>query len=135
MIPIVAAYDDELARLGKVRPPEVSIIRHCYVAKDRETALEEVAPHIEGYYKQFGGWGLFRDVIKSGPEQPDPATILQGRVVFGGPDDVANQLRRYQEHFGVNQVFCRVGWPSMDNRLVSNAVRLLGSEVLPRLRA
>jgi alkanesulfonate monooxygenase SsuD/methylene tetrahydromethanopterin reductase-like flavin-dependent oxidoreductase (luciferase family) len=135
MIPIVDAYDDELARLGKVRPAETSVIRHCYVAKDRETALQEVAPYIEEYYKQFGGWGLFRDVIKSGPEQPDPSSVLQGRVIFGAPDEVAEQLRRYQERFGVNQVFCRVGWPGMGNRQVGNAVRLLGSEVLPRLRA
>jgi alkanesulfonate monooxygenase SsuD/methylene tetrahydromethanopterin reductase-like flavin-dependent oxidoreductase (luciferase family) len=135
MIRIVDAYDDELARLGKARPPETSIIRHCYVARDRETALREVAPYIEEYYKQFGAWGLFRDVIKSGPQQPDPLTVLQGRVIFGGPDEVAEQLRRYQERFGVTQVFCRVGWPGMDKSLVGNAVRLLGSEVLPRLRS
>lgn len=44
MPPLVAAYDDELARLGKSRPAEFSIIRHCYTATDRATALREVAP-------------------------------------------------------------------------------------------
>lgn len=134
MQPLVAAYDDELARLGKSRPAEFSIIRHCYVAQDRATALREVAPYIETYYQQFGGWGLFRDVIRSGgPDVPDLSAMLEGRVIFGGPDDVAAELRRYATEFGVNHVHCRVGWQGMDDTLVHRAVELLGKEVLPRV--
>jgi alkanesulfonate monooxygenase SsuD/methylene tetrahydromethanopterin reductase-like flavin-dependent oxidoreductase (luciferase family) len=134
MVPLVAAYDDELRRLGKSRPAEFSIIRHCYVARDRETALREVAPYIELYYQQFGGWGLFRDIIRTGgPDVPDLSAMLEGRVIFGSPDDVASELRRYRDEFGVNHVHCRVGWQGMDSRLVHRAVELLGQEVLPQV--
>lgn len=134
MQPIFAAYDDELTRLGKRRPTEVSIIRHCYVAKDRATALREVAPYIESYYQQFGNWGLFRDIVRNGgPDTPDLSGMLEGRVIFGSPDDVASELLRYRAEFGVQHVHCRVGWQGMDSRLVHNAVELLGKEVLPRV--
>ena len=113
--------------------PKSTIIRNCYVAKDRATALHEMAPYIEQYYDQVGGWGLFRDIIKSDSDQPDLATMLAGRVVFGSPDDVASELKRFNTRFGVNHVLCRVGWQGMDNRLVRAAVHLLGTEVLPRL--
>jgi alkanesulfonate monooxygenase SsuD/methylene tetrahydromethanopterin reductase-like flavin-dependent oxidoreductase (luciferase family) len=135
MAPIADAYLDELAKLGKSPPNEVTIIRNCYVASDRETALREVAPYIEMYYQQVGGWGLFRDIVTSGSEHPDLSTLLEGRVIFGDPDDVARELRRYHTRFGVNHVLCRVGWQGMDTRLVSRAVHLLGTEVLPRLAA
>ena len=130
---IVDAYRDELAKTGPPAPPQMPALRHCYVAEDRETAIREAAPYVEEYYRQFGGWGLFRDVIKSGPEQPDQAAILRGRVVLGSPDDVVAEFQRYQERFGFDQFLCRIGWPGMDNRQVLKAVRLLGERVLPAL--
>jgi alkanesulfonate monooxygenase SsuD/methylene tetrahydromethanopterin reductase-like flavin-dependent oxidoreductase (luciferase family) len=130
---IVDAYRDELARLGKSPPADLAVIRNCYVASDRQTAFLEAAPYIEQYYRQFGGWGLFRDILTEGPAQPDLNALLAGRVVLGGPEEVAAELRRYQARFGANHFICRVGWQGMDNRLVAKAIDLLGHEVQPRL--
>ena len=130
---IFDAYQDELSKLGKPLPNEISILRNCYVARDRQTALEEAAPYIENYYREFGNWGLFRDIVKETPDHPDQLTLLRDRVIIGSPADVAAELERYRKRFSVNHVVCRVGWQGMDNRLVANAIELLGREVVPRL--
>lgn len=132
---IVDSYRDELAKTGRPAPPEMPGLRHCYVAADRETALKEAAPYVEGYYRQFGSWGLFRDVVKGGPAEPDQAAILRGRVVLGGPEDVTQELRGYNERFGIDHVLCRIGWPGMEHRQVLRAIELLGERVLPALQA
>jgi alkanesulfonate monooxygenase SsuD/methylene tetrahydromethanopterin reductase-like flavin-dependent oxidoreductase (luciferase family) len=59
--------------------------------------------------------------------------MLRGRVILGSPEEVAAELRRYDERFGINHFLCRVGWPGMDPQQVHRAVHLLGTEVLPRL--
>lgn len=132
---IVDSYRDELATIGRPPPAEMPGLRHCYVAADHESAVREAAPYLEAYYKQFGDWGLFRDVIKSGPGTPGQAEILRGRVVLGSPDEVAAEFRSYHERFGIDHVLCRIGWPGMSQRQVLKAIELLGSEVLPRLNA
>ncbi|HEX2172541.1 MAG TPA: LLM class flavin-dependent oxidoreductase [Dehalococcoidia bacterium] len=131
---IVDSYRDELAKTGRPAPPEMTGLRHCYVAADRQAAIREAGPYVESYYKQFGSWGLFRDVVKGGSEQPDQAEVLRGRVVLGGPDDVAEEFRRYNERFGLDHFLCRIGWPGMENRQVLRAIELLGEKVLPALR-
>jgi alkanesulfonate monooxygenase SsuD/methylene tetrahydromethanopterin reductase-like flavin-dependent oxidoreductase (luciferase family) len=132
---IVDAYHAELTRLGKPVPPEHCVIRHVYVARDRATALRDAAPFIAEYYRQFGGWGLFRDISTTGGEPPDVDAVLRGRVVLGDPDEVAAELRRYHARFGVDHFVCRIGWQGMDNRLIAESIRLCGTEVLPRLNA
>lgn len=130
---IADSYRDEFAKTGNSLPTERPGLRHCYVAADRATAIREAAPYVEVFYRQFGDWGLFRDVLKSGPDQPDLADVLRGRVVLGSPDDVAAELRRYSERFDYNHLLGYVGWPGMPHAQVRRAVELLGSEVLPRL--
>lgn len=131
---IVDSYRDELAKTGRAAPAEMTGLRHCYVAADRDTAMKEAAPYVAGYYKQFGNWGLFRDVVKGGSTDPDLAEVLRGRVVLGGPIDVTEELRSYNQRFGIDHFLCRIGWPGMEHRQVLRAIELLGERVLPALR-
>lgn len=45
----------------------------------------------------------------------------------------ASELLRYQSEFGVQHVHHRGGWQGMEDRLVHNAVELLGQQSLPRV--
>ncbi len=60
--------------------------------------------------------------------------LARDRFLIGDPDTVANELHRYEEHLGANFVVLRFQWAGMDHGRVAEAIRLMGTEVMPRLK-
>jgi alkanesulfonate monooxygenase SsuD/methylene tetrahydromethanopterin reductase-like flavin-dependent oxidoreductase (luciferase family) len=60
--------------------------------------------------------------------------LTRDRFLIGDPDTVADELRRYERRLGVNFVVLRFQWAGMDHRRVTEAIRLMGTEVIPRLK-
>jgi alkanesulfonate monooxygenase SsuD/methylene tetrahydromethanopterin reductase-like flavin-dependent oxidoreductase (luciferase family) len=60
--------------------------------------------------------------------------LARDRFLIGDPDTVADELRRYERRLGVNFVVLRLQWAGMDHKRVIEAIQLMGTEVIPRLK-
>ncbi|MCH8087916.1 MAG: LLM class flavin-dependent oxidoreductase, partial [Chloroflexi bacterium] len=59
--------------------------------------------------------------------------LAQDSFVIGSPDTCVRELKRY-EALGFNYIIVECQWPGMDSEVAMKSLRLLGEEVLPRLR-
>ena len=61
--------------------------------------------------------------------------LARDRFLLGSPDDVAQEMLRYQSELGVNYLIFRMQWPGMGQEQALRQVELMGREVLPRVKA
>jgi alkanesulfonate monooxygenase SsuD/methylene tetrahydromethanopterin reductase-like flavin-dependent oxidoreductase (luciferase family) len=135
LVGLAAAYRAALAARGQDIPARAVLWRHLHVAADRDAALREATPFLASYYKQFAQWGLFRDVVRSGPAEVTVDELLaDGRVIIGSPDDALHALMRYREATGLPNAVFRVGWTGMPPAAVERSLQLLAERVVPALR-
>ena len=59
--------------------------------------------------------------------------LAKDRFVIGSPDTCVREIKRYQE-LGFNYIILEYQWPGMSSEVAMKSLRLLGEEVLPRLR-
>jgi alkanesulfonate monooxygenase SsuD/methylene tetrahydromethanopterin reductase-like flavin-dependent oxidoreductase (luciferase family) len=118
------------ARTALGRPPvtQVPISRLVVIAEDRETALREVRPMAEEWYRKRGQWGWF---VTDGPDV-DVRLLGEGRWIVGDPDDCLNQVRRLRDELGVTDVVCTLP-PHIGQERRLRTVELLGKYVIPEL--
>lgn len=131
--PHVAAWREELARLGRPVPADRPITRVLYLAEDRDTALEEARPALLDWYRKRGEWGWF--LTKGREISDDGGEFSQGRWIIGSPADCVAQLRALQAALGVTRVVFNLSpglGASHAQRL--RTIRLLGDQVLPAFR-
>ena len=66
--------------------------------------------------------------------RPRGRPAARDRLLLGDPGRVADEIARYGERLGVTTLIVRVQWPRMAPPDVLRSIRLLGEQVLPRLR-
>ena len=113
------------AEAGLPEPRDVPISRLVVVAEDRETAMREVRPLAEKWYRDRGTWGWF--VTK---DADDVALIENGRWIVGDPDDCVRQIARLRDELGITDVLCTLP-PHVGHERRLTTVRLLGEHVIP----
>lgn len=62
------------------------------------------------------------------------AELRRDRFIIGGPKKVIEQIRYFEQRFGMNHLVCRLHFPGMPPEKVTESVRLLGKEVIPAFR-
>jgi alkanesulfonate monooxygenase SsuD/methylene tetrahydromethanopterin reductase-like flavin-dependent oxidoreductase (luciferase family) len=114
------------AEAGLAQPTQVPISRLVVIAKDRETALREVRPTAEEWYRKRGEWGWF---VTNGKDA-DVALLGDGRWIVGDPDDCIQQVARLRDELGVTDVLCTMP-PHVGHQRRMETVSLLGRHVIP----
>lgn len=64
----------------------------------------------------------------------DAACSLDGALYVGDPETVANKIIHLRKHVGITRFFLHVPHGTMPHEDVMQAIRLLGTEVAPRVR-
>lgn len=130
--PHVAAWRDELARIGRPVPGDRPITRVLYLAEDRRTAIEEARPALVDWYRRRGEWGWF---LLKDRTLPDAEQLARDRWIIGDPADCVAQIRELTQALGVNRVVFNLS-PGLGATHAQRlrTIRLLGEEVLPALR-
>ncbi|MEK5417468.1 luciferase [Paenibacillus odorifer] len=64
----------------------------------------------------------------------DAACSLEGALYVGDPETVANKIIHLRKHVGITRFFLHVPHGTMPHEDVMQAIRLLGTEVAPRVR-
>ena len=137
-IPMVArqwsAYKEALDSAGQPIPKVLPMMRELYIAEDRETAYVESEPYLVPKYQAYASWGqdkaLPGDESFSIPYQE----LARDRFLLGSPEEVTQEIRRYEEELDANYLIFRMNWPGMDHQQVLRQIELIGSEVIPRIK-
>lgn len=124
---------------GGAGPPLVAVLQNAFVTDDPERDWPMVRAGIGHQLGVYAGWREGTDVPGTPlrVQPPDEATI-RATTAFGPPEEVVDQLaplvavlQRYPE----SHLVLRLHYPGMDAGPGAAAIRLLGREVAPRLRA
>ena len=111
------------------RPSFVSQLRFVYVAETEREAKEQTRRTFERYAKYDCG------VEWDGRTDSEEYVDLSQRMhfVIGTPDQVTEQLVAWQEWYGFDEIMCQLYAAGMHHEDSVRSLKLLGSEVMPRL--
>jgi alkanesulfonate monooxygenase SsuD/methylene tetrahydromethanopterin reductase-like flavin-dependent oxidoreductase (luciferase family) len=131
--PMVRSYHD--ATTAAVRDPRIILIREAWVAETNEQARRTFSPVIEPIYRYYLRRGAFPSAVPT----PDQLTLeggLADRVLCGAPETVTDQLVEAAKVSGARTCVLALRHPSgPPHDDVLRAIRLLGQQVLPAVRA
>lgn len=137
-IPMVAeqwtSYKAALEQAGQAVPTTLPMMRELYIAHDRETAYIESEPYLAPKYQAYAAWG--QDKALPGEENFNSPyrELAKDRFLLGSPDEVVEEIRRYEAELDANYLIFRMQWPGMEQRQVLRQIELLGKEVIPRIK-
>ncbi|HLF04692.1 MAG TPA: LLM class flavin-dependent oxidoreductase [Dehalococcoidia bacterium] len=130
----LSAYRQTLAQSGQPVPPTLPMMRELYVAQDRETACLESQPYLGPKYQAYASWGQ----DKALPGQESFAVpyqdLARDRFLLGSPEEVVQEIKRYEQTLGVNYLIFRMQWPGMPQAQVLRQIELMGREVIPLVK-
>ncbi len=59
------------------------------------------------------------------------AELRRDRFIIGNPDRVIEQIKYFEEQFGMDHLICRLHFPGMPPEMVTESIKLIGQEVIP----
>jgi alkanesulfonate monooxygenase SsuD/methylene tetrahydromethanopterin reductase-like flavin-dependent oxidoreductase (luciferase family) len=127
-----AAVKEGFEARGKTFGPQ-PLRRNVLVADTREQAVTEYARVAQGRYITYAQRGL--DVMADADLEQDFAAAVAGHAVIGTPDDVTKQLTDLVTTLPVDPLLVRPQWPTMDADETIAAIKRLGTQVVPAIRA
>ena len=137
----VALFDGARAEAGLPPAPEVGRMLEVHCHRDGEEARRRAGPHLLTKYAAYASWGLTGsagDAARSaGDVTGDDAfgALAHNRFVIGDPDEVVAGLVEQHREVGMTHLAMRIAWPGSDPSHAMECLELLGTEVLPRVRA
>lgn len=115
--------------------------RHYQIGRMLETFCHEsdgearrlATAGLKQKYGAYATWGL-TGAERFRPEQISASFTDEGRFAIGDPDQVARILVRQYTELGVTSIAMRIAWPGSAQEDTVRCLRLLGQEVLPKVR-
>ena len=107
------------------------------MAPTREEAYRLAEGPIMTKYKAYHSWGLGQARVSAGEQdelgQPFEE-LLKDRFFIGSPDDVAEQIIKFNKRLGINHIVMSMHWPGLEVARSIETMQLLAEEVFPRVR-
>jgi alkanesulfonate monooxygenase SsuD/methylene tetrahydromethanopterin reductase-like flavin-dependent oxidoreductase (luciferase family) len=128
-----ARYHAHLAELGvdpmsRARP----LMRDVVIASSDDVAEELAERHLLALYRDH--YSRTSHPLLQG-QDPDLADLRRDRFIIGAPEKVIEQIGYFQAHFEMDHLICRLHFPGMAPDVVTEAIRLIGREVMPAFPA
>ena len=94
----------------------------------------ESRPYLAPKYEAYAAWG--QDKALPGEESftIPYQELARDRFLLGSPDQVVEEIRRYERELGVNYLIFRMQWPGMEQEQILRQIDLMGREVLPYVK-
>lgn len=131
----MAVYEEALADAGRsTEDVHVPLRREVYVAADDETAWEEAGEAVLREYKDV--YGDYDEVDADFSDDTEEAIEqirdhAADRFVVGGPETAIEQLERYHDVVGMDELLLRTHFPGLDMDLAEKSLRTISEEVMP----
>ena len=121
--------------------PEVVLMREFLCAETRQEAVDRYAEGILGTYRYYLSNGAFSEewdpwiADLAGPAEMTFEQVAADRVIFGSPDDCAEQLEHWVQETGASHVQLTIPQASNDqpDQPPLEAIRFAGEQVVARL--
>ncbi|MGG4493229.1 LLM class flavin-dependent oxidoreductase [Brevibacillus reuszeri] len=130
--PLVELYKRAAAQAGHdVSKLTVASHSHGFVAEDTQTAADKFFPSTQQVMNVLGkerGW------VHYDRSTFDAARSFEGALYVGDPETVAQKIIHLRKQVGITRFMLHVPVGTMPHDDVMNAIRLLGTEVAPRVR-
>lgn len=130
--PLVELYKRAAAHAGHdVSKLAVGSHSHGFIAEETELAADKFFPSTQASMNVLGrerGWGHYDR------SSFDFARSFDGALYVGDPDTVAEKIIHLRKQVGITRFMLHVPVGTMPHDDVMNAIRLLGTEVAPRVR-
>ncbi len=128
-------YRRALDEVGKPFPQEFPYRREVFVAPTREEAYRLAREPLMTKYRAYHAWGLGR----SRPGEPDELgqpfeELIKDRFFIGSPDEVAEDIIRFNKRLGVNHIVMSMHWPGLEVAQSIESMQIMAEEVFPRVR-
>src|SRR5579859_5285734 len=133
-------FDCLVAEAKPARMPEVGVQRAVYVtddAADARAAAEEsrwnmrVTLSLRHNYERVERGHAIPVPM---PNEPDTDDLLDRFLVIGTPDTVIRQIKRLEEHVGINHFNCSFWFGDLEHPRVLKSMELFSREVMPAFR-
>ena len=130
-------YRDELAEADRsfdeVRKP---LRREAYVAKDDETAWQEVGPSLLYEYEDvYGDYDEIGHSFSSDGDSEEAIEKLRehakDRFIIGSPETAIQELEAYEEQVEMDDVILRMHFPGLEPEKSEKSMRIIAEEVMP----
>lgn len=126
----VADYRDEAADAGV--DGHAGLAREVFVAETTEAAEEVVREPLMEKYSSYADWG--QDDAIEGDDFDSPWEKLRHeRFIVGSPAEVVAEIERYEEELGLDELWVRMQFPTIDVEETYASLELFVDEVLPEL--
>ncbi len=127
-------YKRELDAANKPFPDELPLMREVFVAPTREEAEELARPYLEAKYKVYHEWGQDKAMPKGDDNlNLDFDDLARDRFLFGSPDEVTEQIVKFNKTLGANHFVLGIHWVSMPNNLVLDMMNIMAEQVFPQV--
>ena len=135
VIPPTMNYEEIKARLdvykytqkelGANHPHGQPIIREVAIGDSREQAMAAAGPYLLAKYEAYANWGQTATRTESSLAD-NFDEFVENRFIIGDESQVADEIFRYREDFGVRDFLVRVKWPGFGQREVLKALDRIG---------
>ncbi|MDF2443332.1 MAG: hypothetical protein JWR01_1535, partial [Subtercola sp.] len=131
-VQIADLYRRAFAQSGHPGTAEVSVASHGFIAADSSAARDIYYQH-EG--RMMGAFAASRGGSAPPRSYFEAAYGPGGMIMVGGPEEIAGRLVDFHRALGHTRHIIQMDVGHMPQHLVLESIRLLGTEVLPRVRA
>ena len=123
-----------IAEAGGSPPDDMPMMREMYIAENKETAFLESRPYLESKYRAYADWGQDKALPGNESFSVPFEELARDRFLIGTPDEVVQDIGRYQERLGINCMIFRVQWPGMEHAQVMKQLDLMARHVIPQVK-
>lgn len=120
----LAVYHTARTEAGHPEPARYPVIRECVIGSTRDQALQTAMPSLLGKYESYASWGQKDANSSSFRERFD--SFMAERFLIGDESEVADQMARYRDDLGIDQILVRLQWPGLEQRHVLDATERVG---------
>ncbi len=128
-----AGYQEHLAELGidphsRARP----LTRDVIIAPSQQEAEAQAERYLLAAYRdEYSDWEHPLIGAADSTATDKLSELRRDRFIIGDPESAAEQIRHFETQFGMDHLICRLHFPGMPPEMVTEAIRLIGQEVIP----
>ena len=127
-------YKDVLIKSGLSTPKHIPLIRELYVSNSFQKAYTESRPYLEGKYAAYASWGQDKALPGNISFSIPFEDLAADRFLLGTPENIVNDIKRYNTELGINYPIFRMQWPGMAQEQIMNQINLMGKYVMPQIK-
>lgn len=129
---IVGMLEDEGADVDEF---PVHVLRDGFIGDDKEDAWERMSEGLMYTQNIYAQWFAESSDFEEMEEPDDPEAAFKAFSVYGGPDELADEIRQYSDVLNENSHFImRLEYPTMEYEEAAAAIERFSDEVVSEVQ-